>query len=101
MGQTHSEEFAASLSAAADRLAQARDAASFVAAMKDQRRVWRGMRQAAPTLGYKIPDRLMTYSMSIIGKPDGEWNDQEIEALIAIDRNLSKALSQDFPQLAE
>jgi hypothetical protein len=91
MLQTHSEEIAASLSAAADRLAEARDTASFVAAMKDHRRVWRGMRQAEPTLGYKIPDRVMRYSMSIIGKPDGEWNDQEIEALITIDRNLFQA----------
>ena len=101
MGQEHSKDFAASLSAAADRLAEARDAASFVAAMRDQRRVWRGMRQAAPTLGYKIPDRVMKYSMSIIGKPDGECSDREIEALITIDRNLSKALFQVFLRPAE
>jgi len=101
MAQEHSKEFAASLSAAADRLSEARDAASFVAAMRDQRKVWRGMRKAAPTLGYQIPDRVMTYSMTIIGKPDGEWNDQEIEALITIDRNLSKALYQVFQHPAE
>ena len=91
MRKVYSEDMAASLTAAADRLAEARDATAFVAAMRDQRLLWRGMRHLAPRLGYKIPDRMMDYSMSILGKPDGEWNDQEIESLIAIDRSLSRA----------
>ncbi|HVI49910.1 MAG TPA: hypothetical protein VM661_01725 [Candidatus Sulfotelmatobacter sp.] len=86
------EAFAQSLSAAADRLAQARDPEAFVAAMADQRNLWVRMRKAAPSLSYKIPDRIMDFSISVTSKSRGGWNDQEIEALISVDRSTSQEI---------
>jgi len=94
MRQDYFENIAECLSAAADRLAGARDTESFVAAMADQNSLWQNMRKAGPKLGYKIPDRIMDFSLSVTGKPRGGWNDQEIEALISVERSMSQAISR-------
>lgn len=95
------EDFARSLSAAADRLAQARDPEAFVAAMADQRLLWSRMRKAAPTLRYKIPDRILDFSIGITSKAKGGWSDQEIEALISLERSTSLAIVRANGQAAE
>lgn len=101
-GHNSSEErIAARLSAAADSLAQARDPDSFLAAMSYQRRLWHRMQKAAPFFSYQIPDRVMTFSLGVTAKPDGEWNDQEIEALISIDRTMSQAMSRAVRRIAD
>lgn len=87
------EDIASRLSAVADRLAYARDAEEFVTAIEDHRRIWRGMRQAAPRLNYKISDRLIDFSLTETAHKAGGVSDQEVEAFIKIDRSLSAALS--------
>lgn len=89
------------LSFAADQLARARDPAAFLDAMASQRRLWRHLQRASALMGYKIPERVMDFSFEIATRRDGGWNDHEVEALIAVERTVSKELVRSMRLPAE
>jgi len=94
------EEIAGNLAAAAERLHDARELEDFISALDAHRQAWRSISQAAPKVGWLVPEQLVEFSLTSAGRADGHLNDHEIEALIRINRFASLALAKAYAEPA-
>ncbi|MEW5727349.1 MAG: hypothetical protein AB1918_05940 [Pseudomonadota bacterium] len=89
--------FASALAEIADRLDNCRDAASFVAALQDQGRLWRDMLAVGHALGCRIPDAMAEFVAAATGHARAGVDDHEVEAMISINRRLAEELARIPP----
>jgi hypothetical protein len=83
---------AAGLCAAADRLDGATDLGAFIEAVEHHRKVWQGIRRAAPKLGHLVPPQLMEFSLTAGTRARHRLDDHEVETLIQVDRFVAAAM---------
>lgn len=92
--QRLANEIAGHLADAAERLHEAHELDEFIAAIEAHRQAWRSVSLAVPKVGWLVPEQLVEFSLSSVGRADGHLDDHEIEALIRINRFASSALAK-------
>ncbi|MCR6632735.1 MAG: flagellar biosynthesis regulator FlaF [Magnetospirillum sp.] len=88
------ESSAVALTRAADEMADACDNQRFLAALDGNHRLWRALNEIAHAKGWRIPDRrIADYVMSTTHKAGRATSDDQIETLIAINRDMAAQLA--------
>lgn len=84
----------ARLEAAAGLLDSACDPDGFRAALDVNGRVWREIYATASACGWPVTDRMVNFSLSLQARAGRGVDDDEVEAQIAINRSVSKAIAR-------
>jgi hypothetical protein len=92
--QALAEELAASLAEAAERLNGARDATAFRRAIDAHDRAWHRLRQVIEDFRPCVPKHFMDFSCRSRGRGPYRLNDDDVEALIHIDRIVAAAITR-------
>lgn len=92
-GDVVARQLALSLDAVADRLDAAGDATAFVKAVEANGVIWGELARVARTLGWPVPQRMVEYSVSAVARARHGINDDEVEALIRMNRSMSRDMS--------
>lgn len=87
------ESSAVALTKAADDMADARDKTHFVAALNANHRLWRALSEIAHSKGWNIPARVSDFVMATTHKAGRATSDDQIETLIAINREIAAQLA--------
>lgn len=88
------ESSAVALTKAADEMADASDSSHFVAALNCNHRLWRALSEIASAKGWAIPDRRITdFVVNTTHKAGRRTGDDQIETLIAINRDMAAQLA--------
>lgn len=91
---TLSESSAVALTKAADDMADASDSHRFVAALSANHRLWRCLSEIAESKGWPVPDhRTRDFVVSTTHKAGRRTGDDQIETLIAINRDVAAQLA--------
>ncbi len=93
------ESSAVALTKAADDMADASDSQRFLAALDGNHRLWHSLSRIAAAKGWSMPDRRVAeFVMTTTHKAGRRTGDDQIEALIAINREIAAQLagSQDL-----
>lgn len=88
-------KLASSLEAVADRMGRAGSVAEFVAALEENGAVWEKVRSASGRFGWRVPRRLMDFSLSKSATARRGLSDHDVEAMIAINRSMSSTIIAD------
>ena len=83
---------AGSLDDIAYRLGCADNAEAFVSALEDNGHLWEKVRRAAGRYGWSLPSRLLDFSLATSARARKRLPDHEVEAIIAINRQISSAI---------
>jgi hypothetical protein len=97
------ESSAVALTKAADDMADAHDNEHFLAALNGNHRLWLALAEIAHAKGWSFPDRRVTdFVMNTTHKAGRHTGDDQIEALIAINRDMAAQLAggQDLEMVA-
>lgn len=90
------ESSAVALTKAADDMADATDSQRFLAALESNHRLWRSLSRIAAAKGWNLPDRRMTeFVMNTTHKAGRRTGDDQIETLIALNREVAAHLAGD------
>ncbi len=92
--QALAEELAASLADAADRLHEARDATAFRTAIEAHERAWHRLRQVIEDFRPCVPKHYLDFSCRSRARAPYRINDDDVEALIHIDRIVAAAITR-------
>lgn len=88
------ESSAVALTKAADDMADAHDSSCFVAALNINHRLWQALSEIADAKGWAIPDRrIADFVMKTTHKAGRRTGDDQIETLIAINRDMAAQLA--------
>eukprot|EP00906_Rhabdomonas_costata_P015427 RCo022182 len=88
------ESSAVALTKAADDMADAHDNEHFLAALNGNHRLWLALAEIAHAKGWSFPDRRVTdFVMNTTHKAGRHTGDDQIEALIAINRDMAAQLA--------
>lgn len=88
------ESSAVALTKAADDMADASDPSRFVAALNGNHRLWQALAEIADAKGWTFPDRRITdFVMKTTHKAGRSTGDDQIETLIAINRDMASQLA--------
>lgn len=88
------ESSAVALTKAADDMADARDKQHFLAALDGNHRLWRALNEVAAAKGWAVPDRRVSeFVMATTHKAGRRTGDDQIETLIAINREIASQLA--------
>ncbi|MBF0393120.1 MAG: hypothetical protein HQL38_10600 [Alphaproteobacteria bacterium] len=87
------DRLTSSLDAVTDLLAAARDAEAFVAAIEANGVVWREILELAPVLGWRVPDEMARFSLSMAARAGRGISDHEVETLMRLNRALAVEIS--------
>lgn len=90
---TPAESGALALHDAADRLDGADDPSTFMQALERNRRVWETIRELARRHDWQVPNRLADYALKTTGKMGRGVADEQLNALIDINRRVSAELA--------
>lgn len=91
---TLAESSAVALTKAADDMADATDNHRFLAALDGNHRLWRSLSEIAEAKGWTTPDRRITdFVMATTRKAGRRTGDDQIETLIAINRDMANQLT--------
>lgn len=91
---TLSESSAVALSKAADDMACANDSEHFLAALDANHRLWQALGRIAHSKGWNIPEpRVADFVMTTTHKAGRGTTDDQIETLIAINRDIAQHLT--------
>ncbi len=88
-------KLASSLEDIADRLGRTATAAEFVAVIEENRAIWEKVRSAAGRYGWRVPRRLMDFSLARSARARRGLSDHDVEAMISINRSTSSTLLAD------
>jgi hypothetical protein len=88
-------KLASSLEDIADRLGRAGSAAEFVAVVDENRVIWEKVRSAAGRYGWRVPRRLMDFSLASSARARRGLSDHDVEAMISINRSTSSTIMAD------
>jgi len=88
-------KLATKLEEIADRLGKAHTATEFMAALDANALVWEKVRRAAGDFGWRLPRRVLDFSLSSSARGRTGLSDHDVEALIAINRNASSTIRAD------
>lgn len=88
------ESSAVALTKAADDMADASDSHRFVTALSGNHRLWRALSEISAAKGWTIPDRrIADFVVSTTHKAGRRTGDDQIETLIAINREVAAQLA--------
>lgn len=93
--ENSARNLASSLEDIADRLGRADSAAEFVAVLEENRAVWEKVRSAVGRYGWRVPRRLMDFSLASSARARRGLSDHDVEAMISINRSISSAILAD------
>jgi len=83
---------AGSLDDVANRLGCADNPDAFLAALEDNGHVWEKVRRAAWRYGWRLPSRLLDFSLASAARARRGLSDHDVESLIAINRQVSSVI---------
>ncbi|HLO78633.1 MAG TPA: flagellar biosynthesis regulator FlaF [Magnetospirillum sp.] len=89
------ESSAVALTKAADDMADARDSEHFLAALHGNHRLWRTIGEISRAKGWTIPhQRIVDFVVNTTHKAGRSTGDDQIETLIAINRDIAAQLAE-------
>lgn len=90
---TAAESGALALHDAAAQLDRADDPNAFISALEHNRKVWQTIKELAKRHDWRVPTRLADYALSTTGKMGRGVADEQLNALIDINRQVSAELA--------